>query len=166
MSKAPNCRDVQTLIAQDLQTAQELQKLLSEEHQALSDRDQQTIDQLLTSKQQLMKELEANAAVRRQWLQTQHHDLGDSQEQQTELWENFISQLGGPALVEQWHLFKSAIAKCKQDNEKNGKIIARSHQTVKQLLSIIRGERIDAPRLYTAKGDTRVQHYSQSVIKA
>ncbi|GAA5316148.1 MAG: flagellar export chaperone FlgN [Candidatus Pelagadaptatus aseana] len=166
MSKTPNCREVQTLIAQDWQIAQQLQQLLCEEHQALTNRDQQAIDQLLADKQQLMQTLESSSATRRQWLQAQHPDLGNSQEQQTELWENFISQLGGPALLEQWQRFKKTISLCKQENEKNGKIIARSHQTVKQLLNIIRGQRVDAPRLYTAKGDTRVQHYSQSVIKA
>lgn len=163
----PHSHEVQSLIAQDLSTATQLLELLSTENQALIARNRELVSQTLTRKQELMVTLEKHAKTREAWLLTSHPQLQNtSAEEKTPYWEEFLTFQGGPGLLQQWHQLKDTLRQCKAMNEKNGKVIARSRQTIGQLLDIFRGKNTNAPKLYTAKGRANVQSYSQTVTKA
>jgi flagella synthesis protein FlgN len=163
----PNIREVHALIAQDIQTAEELCELLAEEHQALKDHKQSELNELLTKKQQLMTALGSSSTTRNNWLAAEALSEGaNNKGTQDSLWAGFLSRIGGPKLIEQWHLLEEKINQCKSLNETNGIIISRGQKTMKQLLNIIRGHSVEAPKLYTASGNTRLQQHSQSISKA
>lgn len=164
---APYSHEVQSMIAGDSSTASELLQLLNSENDALIARDRELVSEILSRKQELMLSLEKNAVKREAWLVQSYPQLnGASVEEKTPLWEEFLTFQGGPRLLEQWKELKSKLQECRSINEKNGKVIARSRQTVAQLLDIFRGKNTNAPKLYTAKGRANVQNYSQTVTKA
>lgn len=164
---APHSRDVQELIAHDLASANELLTLLETENEALLSRDRDRISDILTRKQDLMITLEANAQLRESWLLNSYPQLQNTNsDEKKPYWEEFLKYLGGPLLIQQWAQLRDTVQECKLMNDKNGKVISRSRQTIGQLLDIVRGKSINAPKLYTAKGSTKAQNYSQSVTKA
>lgn len=163
----PHSHEVQSMIVQDQSAAAELLELLDLENEALISRDREQVSTILTRKQELMLALEKHAQLREAWLLRSYPQLqGASPDEKTPLWEEFLTFQGGPALLQQWRTLKDTLQQCKSVNEKNGKVIARSRQTVAQLLDIFRGKNTNAPKLYTAKGRANVQSYSQTVTKA
>ena len=163
----PNSHDVQSMIAQDQAAASELLELLDAENQALISRDRDRVSDILNRKQELMLGLEQHARLRDAWLLQNYPHLQNAQpEEKTPHWEEFLTFQGGPALLQQWRTLKETLQQCKTANEKNGEVIARSQQTITQLLDIFRGKNTNAPKLYTAKGRANVQNYSQTVTKA
>lgn len=163
----PHSHEVQSLIAQDLVAATQLLELLGTENDALISRNRERVSEILTRKQELMLALEKHARTRESWLLQSYPQLHNaSHEEKTPHWEEFLTFQGGPALLQQWRNLRDTLQQCKTVNEKNGKVIARSRQTVAQLLDIFRGKNTNAPKLYTAKGRANVHSYSQTVTKA
>ncbi len=135
------------LVDQDLTTGLALLHLLEKEQEALQERDNECLRELLEEKTSLLNTLDAGALQRSEILT----DL--KQPTDKFAWESLIDALGNKDLKERWQSLKETINQCQQLNDVNGKIIARRQQTVQSLLQIIRGE--DARQnLYSQSGST------------
>ncbi|MCV6625672.1 MAG: flagellar protein FlgN [Cellvibrionaceae bacterium] len=135
------------LVDQDLTTSLALLHLLEKEQTALQERDNESLRSLLEEKTALLNTLDAGAAQRTEILR----DLKQPTDRYA--WESLIDALGNKDLKEHWHDLKDTINECQQLNEINGKIIARSQQTVQRLLQIMRGEDMQQ-HLYGERGNT------------
>jgi flagellar biosynthesis/type III secretory pathway chaperone len=166
-STAPNAHEVNGLVAADIQTSLELSELLAKESDALKSRDQNQLNDLLVRKQELMQILDQNAKIRDVWLNLELSQSPQNSEQNKKsIWSDLLMRMGGPKLIDSWQQLEKNISECKKRNEVNGIMIARGRQTMKQLLNIIRGHSLEAPKLYTASGGTKLQEYSQPLVKA
>lgn len=166
-STAPNAHEVNALVLADIQTSLELSELLTKESDALKSRDQNQLNDLLTHKQELMQILDQNAQIRDNWLNLELAQSPSNNEiTKKSAWSDLLMRMGGPKLIESWQQLEKNIIECKKRNEVNGIMIARGQQTMKQLLNIIRGHSLEAPKLYTASGSTKIQQYRQPLVKA
>ena len=158
-----SAKAVERLLHADIAVATRLIELLDEENDALISRDRQGLESLITEKQQLMEKLEFSSKQRSRWVQPLVASSGLPLEQ---CWEQVLQQLDDKALTASWEQFQQLVERCKQANERNGKLIARGRSTLRQLLSIFRGQYVEAPKLYTASGTTQSGNQSHTVTKA
>ncbi|MBB6523504.1 flagella synthesis protein FlgN [Pseudoteredinibacter isoporae] len=135
------------LVDQDLTSSLALLHLLEKEQEALQERDHEYLRELLEEKTSLLNTLDAGSVQRAEILR----ELQQPNDQYA--WESLIDAMGDADLKDHWQSLKDTIAQCQQLNEINGKIIARSQQTVQSLMQLLRGQ--DANQnLYTASGQT------------
>ena len=69
-------------------------------------------------------------------------------------------------MLEAWQLLENRLKICREQNEQNGKMIARSQRTVQHLLDIVRGNPLKSENLYTAKGMRKPSGAGITVAKA
>ncbi|MCV6620875.1 MAG: flagellar protein FlgN [Cellvibrionaceae bacterium] len=135
------------LVDQDLTSSLALLHLLEKEQEALQERDHEYLRELLEEKTALLNTLDSGSLQRAEILK----ELQQPNDQFA--WESLIEAMGDDDLKDHWQSLKDTIAQCQQLNEINGKIIARSQQTVRSLMQLIRGE--DGKQgLYNASGTT------------
>ena len=157
-----SARTVEQALRQDILDCGTLKALLEQELQLLNDRNSRELQPLINQKQDLMTRLEQSAGQRSQWTRFLVERTGQSTE---ECWQALLDQLDNPDLHQLWQELNTALRDCQTANEVNGKIIKRGQSTLRQLLSILRGQCVDTPHLYTSSGDTRGQNPSHTVIK-
>lgn len=165
MSTSPSLtpQAIERLLSTDISVARRLIELLQEENDALISRDRANLDTLITEKQQLMEKLDFNSNQRSRWIKPMVDSSGKPQE---ECWQQLVESLDDGSLTPLWQEFQDLINDCKQHNERNGKLISRGQNTLRQLLAIFRGQYVDAPKLYTASGATQSNSQSHTVTKA
>jgi len=163
MSTPATIQTVHQLLEDSIQSTNELLSLLEQERTHLTQRNHSVIPALLEQKQQLMSQLEQGALQRQQWLAQapQQHD----QQSPDERWNTVLTDLGGPTLTKLWETFKDNLTSCQQNNEINGRMIGRGQQSIRQLLTLLKGQ-IETPTLYNQAGCTQNQSLSQTVVKA
>lgn len=154
---------VRQLIEQDILVAQQLAKLLEQEHQTLQTRDSEQLNHVVVEKQHCMAKLETSAKQRGGWISFLAERTGMAPK---DCWLRLLEELKDPALLPLWQDFQLKLNECKAHNEINGKIISRGQKTLKQLLGLLRGQNIETPRLYNASGGAHQQNASHTVIKA
>ncbi len=154
---------VRQLIEQDILVAQQLSKLLEQEHQVLQSRDSEQLNRVVAEKQHCMARLEGSAKQRGGWISFLAERTGMAPK---DCWLRLLEELKDPALLPLWEEFQLKLNDCKAHNDVNGKIISRGQKTLKQLLGLLRGQSIDTPRLYNASGDAHQHNASHTVIKA
>jgi flagella synthesis protein FlgN len=151
---------VQQMIAQDMTSTEQLKNLLIQERELLEKREHDNLPSIIDQKDQLLDALAQNARQRQQLLQ----NLGLKATAQS--WEDLL--LAHTALVplrESWKALTDAFSECQRLNDVNGKMIARSKQTLGNLLNILRGQ-VAAPQLYTQSGATTGNVSSHTLAKA
>lgn len=142
---APNAAAVAEQIAQDTAACQALLQLMQAEREALQKRDADTLGNVIEQKAHYLQQLERSAKTRTTWAQQVQAADPDS------AWHQLLHNLRQPELQQQWNALKELMVECRQQNETNGKLLARSQHTFGRLLNIMRGQS-EAPSLYTAKG--------------
>jgi len=154
---------VHQLLEDSVRSTSELLSLLEHERAHLQQRNHKALPDLLEQKQQLMSRLEQSALQRQQWLAIAPQDK--SQQSTEERWNTLLTDLGGPTLTKLWDTFKDNLIACQQNNEVNGKMIGRGQQSIRQLLTLLKGQ-VETPQLYNQTGNTQNQSLSQTVVKA
>lgn len=144
VNSSPN-NSICDLVDQDLTTSLALLHLLEREQEALQERDPEVLRELLEEKTGLLNTLDAGAQQRAEIL-TELNRPTDKH-----AWESLLDALGDNDLKEHWESLKDTIVECQEINEINGKIIARSQQSVHSLMQILKGK-ADSPSLYTQNG--------------
>lgn len=132
-------------LRQDISACQNLLTLLDSERQALKARNPEQLEEVIHNKTILLLHLEQSAKQRSQWV-TQSA-AGQKSES---LWLGLLRKLD-PALENSWLEFRELLKTCQEQNEINGKLLARNQQVFDRLLAIVRGQQENSP-LYTAKG--------------
>lgn len=145
------------MIAQDSAALAQLKQLLALEREQLEQRKQDELPRIVEQKAILLDQLNTNAKQRQQVLTT----LGLPAN--AEGWDQFLQRNATTQpLVNDWKLVVSEFEDCQKMNDINGKMIARSQQTLNHLLGLLRGK-VAAPSLYTAQG-TKTQHTSTYTV--
>jgi flagella synthesis protein FlgN len=151
---------VQQMIAQDMNATEQLKSLLLQERELLEKREHDGLPAIIDQKDQLLDALAQNARQRQQLLQ----NLGLKATAQS--WEELlVAHTALSPLRDSWKALTQAFGECQRLNEVNGKMIARSKQTLGNLLNILRGQ-VAAPQLYTQSGSTTGNVSSHTLAKA
>ncbi len=151
-------QELETMLARDIHTTQELLDLLQRERELLELREHDALPELIQRKAQCLESLDSSAAQRRSWLKAAglaHSPSG---------WETLM-QTKSEALQAQWGELRDYLSQCRECNDINGKMISRSRQTLGKLLDLLRGQ-VAQPQLYTASGEASGQGGGQTVAKA
>ncbi|MDO8344141.1 MAG: flagellar protein FlgN [Cellvibrio sp.] len=155
-----NITSLREMITQDSAALAQLKQLLTHEREQLEQRKQDELPRIVEQKAALLDQLNNSAKQRQQILTT----LGLPANARG--WDLFLQRnTATQALLGEWKLLVSEFEDCQKMNDINGKMIARSQQTLSHLLGLLRGK-VAAPSLYTAQG-TKTQHTaSYTVAKA
>jgi len=153
---------VETIMAQiesDTKACEALITLFDDERQALKERNLDALDKILEHKSAYLLTLEKSANTRFSWAKQY------AQSPSSDTWEALLTQLKQPALIQAWNELKTLFARCKQQNEINGRLIARNQQVFTRLVEIVRGQ-TQAPTLYGSSGAASSYTGSHSVGEA
>lgn len=152
---------LQQHIGQDISACRNLLQLLELEREALKTRDIEKLEDIIQNKSANLQRLEHSAKQRSAWVD-QHQPQQPSQPQQSSqpqqqpkvkaeaVWQTLI-RTTKPELQGAWEEFRSLLRECQEQNEINGKLLARNQQVFSRLLAIVRGKDESDP-LYDAKG--------------
>lgn len=157
MSITPNA--IQSQISSDIHACESLLSLFKSEREALKMRDTDSLDKILQDKSTYMEKLEQSATMRQQWTRQV------AQNDPEVAWNDLLSSLKGSDVKEQWLTLKKLFKRCKEENEINGRLVARNQQVYGRLIEILRGQTA-APNLYNAKGSASSQSGSNTFGEA
>lgn len=148
------------MMAQDGDAIARLKQLLLRERELLETRNHDELSAIVEQKSQLVDMLNQNARARQNLLR----NLGLTTDAAG--WDLFLQRntLTLP-LRDGWQQIVQDFSECQALNDINGKMIARSRQTLDHLLGLLRGK-VAAPSLYTAMGTKTQQNTSYTVAKA
>lgn len=145
------------MLAQDSAALTQLKQLLANERELLEQRKQEGLQEIIERKAAAIDHLNNSARIRNQILNA----LGLSTNASG--WDTFLQRNTATLpLRDEWKNLVSDFEECQKMNDVNGKMIARSQQTLNHLLNLLRGK-VAAPSLYTAKG-TQTQHSSSYTV--
>jgi flagellar biosynthesis protein FlgN len=148
------------MLAQDASAISQLKQLLSQERAQLEQRKQDELPRIIEQKVLLVDQLNINAKQRQEILSA----LGLPTTMNG--WDIFLQRNTATLpLRNDWKILVSEFEECQKMNDINGKMIARSQQTLNHLLGLLRGK-VAAPSLYTAKGIATQYTSSYTVAKA
>jgi flagella synthesis protein FlgN len=151
---------LRNMMALDADAIAKLKQLLSRERELLETRNQEELAVIVEQKSQVVDVLNQHAQIR----QTVLRNLGLATN--AEGWDLFLQRnaLTLP-LRDGWKQIIQDFSECQALNDINGKMIARSRQTLDHLLNLLRGQ-VAAPSLYTANGAKTQHNASYTVAKA
>ncbi|MDR7089396.1 MULTISPECIES: flagellar protein FlgN [Cellvibrio] len=145
------------MITQDSAAISQLKHLLAQERILLEQRKQDELPQIIEQKAILVEQLNNSAKQRQQILNT----LGLPANANG--WDLFLQRNAATLpLCDEWKILVSEFEDCQKMNDINGKMIARSQQTLSHLLGLLRGK-VAAPALYNAQG-AKTQHTSSYTV--
>lgn len=148
------------MLAQDTTAIAQLKQLLIQEREQLVQRKQDQLAQIVEQKTQLVDLLNNNSKQRQHILTTLKLPTNAAG------WDLFLQRNTATLpLRGEWTQLISEFEECQVMNDINGKMIARSQQTLNHLLNLLRGK-VAAPSLYTAQGMKTQQTSSYTVAKA
>lgn len=141
-------KEIETMIADDLDRGRQLLALLKQENTAVKQRSFDLIQQLLDEKTPLMEQLKSNGQKRNNWLSSvkKSHPNAD--------WPFILKQLSLEHLSETWAEAKKIMEECQTINIMNGQLLHRGIKCNERLLGILQGNHQN-DTLYNAKGMQR-----------
>lgn len=146
----------------DIQTCKALMEQLEKERTALKERDVEQLEGIIKAKSALLEQLELSAKQRSQWLlASAFKPTGKPNET---AWLALLEDIS-PPLTAVWQKFKQSLQKCQEENEINGRLLARNQQVFARLLAILRGQG-DTQHLYNQKGNRGAGHHYQTLGEA
>ena len=148
------------MLAQDAAAIAQLKQLLEQERGLLEQRKQEELPPIIEQKSMLADQLNQTARQRQHILEAV--DLPAT----AQGWDLFLQRNASTmSLINDWRMLVAEFEACKKMNEINGKMVARSQQTLNHLLDLLRGKGV-APSLYTAQGMKAQYTSSYTVAKA
>jgi flagellar biosynthesis protein FlgN len=148
------------MLAQDSAALSQLKQLLTRERELLEQRKQEGLQEIIEQKAAVVDHLNNSSKIRNQILNT----LGLAPNASG--WDTFLQRNTATLpLRDDWKNLVSDFEECQKMNDVNGKMIARSQQTLNHLLNLLRGK-VAAPSLYTAQGTQTQYTSSYTVAKA
>lgn len=137
---------LQQHIGQDISACRNLLRLLEQEREALKARDVDQLEGVIQDKSANLLHLEQSARQRSAWVAKQQKP----NEKSEAVWQALI-RATKPDAQREWEEFRDLLRQCQEQNEINGKLLARNQQVFSRLLAIVRG-RDESDPLYNAKG--------------
>lgn len=148
------------MIAQDSAAITQFKQLLTQERELLEQRKQEGLQEIIEQKAAVIDQLNNSAKLRQQIL------IALGLPTNAAGWDTFLQRNNATLpLRDDWQILVSEFEECQKMNDVNGKMIARSQQTLNHLLNLLRGK-VAAPSLYTAQGTQTQYTASYTVAKA
>lgn len=148
------------MLAQDSSAIQQLKQLLIDEREQLAQRKQDRLAIIAEQKTILVGQLSHNSKQRQKVLNALNLPAN------AQGWDLLLQRNTTTLpLRADWQLLVSEFEECQELNDINGKMIARSQQTLNHLLNLLRGK-VATASLYTAQGLKTEQTSSFTVAKA
>lgn len=152
---------VSQMLELDSNAASQLHELLLKEAECLKTREHTTLGKLAEAKAVHIEVLDAHARERSALLDSLGLDHS------VDGWLSFMqSDAQLTKLLPAWESLQTQVQQCKELNEKNGKLIHRSQQTLQRLLDLVKGNTAQGNGLYNAKGTSTQSAGSGSIVKA
>jgi len=151
--------ELKALLRQDLADLDLLNTRLTEETEALKQRDAGSIKSLASAKSQLVNTIETRAKAKAKILG--HPEIGVRPGQVSA----GVAQLLDTELTELWQTSLENLENCQSINKVNGLVITRSLQRTQKIINIVRGQST-APKLYGNQGNEVAYSGSQGIAKA
>ncbi|GAB1258139.1 flagellar export chaperone FlgN [Aurantivibrio plasticivorans] len=152
-------KKISALIERDLKSSTALISLLQQERELMITRQRSALLDVVEQKNQCLSQLDQTRMERHVLLTEMGLDASEA------AWKNLVESLTADNIADAWEKLKTTLADCQHANAVNGKMLARSRASMGRLLNLLRGQ-VEAPELYTAKGDTRGQCDSSTSIQA
>jgi flagella synthesis protein FlgN len=133
-------------IGQDIDACRNLLQLLNQEREALKSRDLTALEDVIQSKSANLLHLEQSAKQRSTWIAGKVNPNNPAEA----AWQTLLRS-HAPHVQKNWDELRELLQECQEQNEINGKLLARNQQVFSRLLDIVRGKDENGP-LYTAKG--------------
>lgn len=147
------------LLDADIETCTNLADLLEQEFVALSERNLEELQHLLTQKQPLLEQLARNSNKRSQTLTSQGYSADSAG------FSAMASQLPHTNLLMVSHdRLRQLMEQCQEANLRNGRLIRTNQVNVGKALDIIRNN--DGPSLYDSSGSTAYKGTQRSFTRA
>ncbi len=150
---------ISALIQQDIDTINRLKSVLSEECEALKSRQHGELSPLLEEKTRLLKALELSSSKRAQIL------TASSLPPSKTAWEQLLLDYTDSETQSQWRWIQQEFQSCHDMNAVNGKLIARSRNTLGHLVNVLRGQD-NTPDLYNQSGSKLPNGGAYTMVKA
>lgn len=148
------------MLAQDTTAIQQLKQLLIDEREYLTQRKQEELGIVAEQKAILVGQLGHNSKQRQTILKALNLPTN------AQGWDLFLQRNTTTLpLREEWQRLVAEFEECQAMNDMNGKLIARSQQTLTHLLNLFRGK-VASASLYTAQGLKDERSSSFTVAKA
>lgn len=127
----------------DQKALETLLQLLHAERDACQHRQLDQLDDIIQRKARALKQLEASATQRSEWVKRSAARGATLDER----WR-FMLRRSGADLENSWDQLQRTLLDCQRENAVNGKILARQQRTVEQINLLLKG----APRATTLYG--------------
>jgi len=150
---------ISDLIEQETGFYNQLLDTLNAEYQALCSNDFETVQQLTSTKQQIIDTLSSLGRQRETLLQQAGFDTDKSG------MTACIKQCGGQ-LERDWHSLMAGVSECSRQNEINGIMISTASRHTMNALSILRGQQPGENVRYGARGEALTITSSNTLAKA
>ncbi len=151
------------LIETECQAIERLIAVLLEEREALSGRDMEVLVRVTGEKVTILDAVDACAATRNAW--ALEHGIAPEDRPFSRFVAEAAEAHGQASLLESWQKLRDTLHTAHRENLVNGRIIARSRQTLSHLLHVLRGQ-VDSPALYSRGGTTRTGNDSGEIARA
>lgn len=166
MSTSPSTQTLNllhSLLKRGEQTATELMQLLKQQQELLKARQYPQLSALLEPQQQLVETI-ATIEQQLKSVLVQHQCAFTRQgvEEFIESTEPNIRRL----LAQAWQVFTATLTRCHQQIKTQERIFHRNQQSVRTLLSLLKGQTTPAAALYQANGQTQSLKSTQWLAQA
>ena len=147
-------------LVEDIGSARKLLELTDTEYQALAERNLAGLEQLLTQKQALLALLTQHGAMRSQTLAKAQL----SADRNGLIAFASVSSIGED-IVAQASQLDEILGACRNENERNGKLIRANQSAVGSMLKVLQGTS-QTPDLYDRRGSTARSAYQRPLSQA
>jgi flagellar biosynthesis protein FlgN len=147
-------------LVDDIGTAQKLLELTDAEYQALAERNLVELEQLLTRKQTLLALLGQHGGHRSQALVQAQHSAD-----RHGLTAYAAGSAVGEDILAQAEQLDRVLERCRQANERNGKLIRANQSAVGSMLQVLQGSN-QTPDLYDRRGAAAKSSHNRPLSQA
>lgn len=143
-----DAQNLKTLLQKQVNTASAVIEKLKYERDALEQRNFDAITLLQKDKHSLLAQLNDTEAARQQLVKNMQLDLG---QQGFDEFCGHVPAQWRNAFIALWEERKELLARCRDANEINGRILYHTHQASERIMATLRGQN-QAHYVYNAKG--------------
>ncbi len=156
-------QELNTLLQQGKQLVQALLPLLAQQHDLLKTRQHEALSDLIEPQEQLLSQIVQIEHQLQQLLKQQLLPMNREGMQQLIL-RSAVNER--PALTESWQTFAIPLAACRQQIKVQERVLYRNRQTLKMLLSLLKGQIKPQNAIYQSNGQAPRLMSAQLIAEA
>lgn len=134
------------LLQQEHSAVEQLLDILRQEQHALGERNSETLNQSVSSKEAVFQRLQQLSQQREQFLQQRGFSADKSG------FTAFMATDPTGNLVQAWEALEATLRECQRQNQLNGTLLESGRQITQEMLSILTGRDFSKHELYNQRG--------------